>query len=322
MNTKQQLLNLLMNQKQYISGSEIAEKLNITRSAVWKNIQQLQEQGYEIEAVRNRGYRFGGENDVPNPELIRYYLGEYKDLFEIEVRDEVSSTNSVLKEKAHDLKNWHTLLALTQTSGRGRRGRSFFSPQGSGLYLSILVRLNVAAEVATHITTAAAVAACKAIEECTAAKPGIKWVNDIYVNGKKVCGILTEASLSVESGGLDWAVMGIGFNIYEPEEGFGPELEQIAGAVSAKKEKDLKSRIAASFMKNFYDLCTNLENRTLTEEYRKRSFMKGKTIEVLRGNEKLPAVAEDIDEECRLIVRYPDGRKEALSSGEVSIKVK
>lgn len=321
MTTKQQLADMLeMNEGTFISGSSIARDLGITRAAVWKNIQQLQKAGYEIEAVTNRGYRLGGTNDVLSENSIRKYLGEYAGLFRLEVLPGVTSTNQVLKERAGQLPGWSAVIAGSQTAGRGRRTRSFYSPAHSGIYLSLLLRLPLEAEAATGLTTAAAVAACRAVEACTDAKPEIKWVNDVYVQGRKICGILTEASISMESGGLDWAVMGIGFNVYEPEEGFPEEIASIAGAIAPSRQKDLRSRITAAFMKEYYELCRNLHDSALVQEYRKRSFLIGRSIEVLRGDRAIPAVAEDIDEACHLIVRYEDGSREILSSGEVSVK--
>ena len=306
---------------EYISGNDIAENLGITRAAVWKNIRQLENDGYIIEAVTNRGYRLSEENDVISEDLIRKYLGEYSEIFEIEVLKQVTSTNNVLKEKAGEASAWHTVISGSQTMGKGRMVRSFFSPSGSGIYLSMLIRLPLPAMEATRLTTASAVAACRAIEECTDQKPVIKWVNDVFVNGKKTCGILTEASVSMESGALDWAVMGIGINVYEPDGGFPEDIKNVAGAVVTKRQKNLKSRIAASFMKHYYLISSNLMDKALIDEYRSRSFLPGRSVYVIRNDKKIPAVAETIDDDCRLVVRYEDGSREALSSGEVSIKL-
>ena len=316
----------------FVSGSEIARQLGLTRAAVWKCICQLKEDGWEIEAVRNRGYRLGDRNDTVSEYRIRKYLESGKsrsetdaggdmDSVPLAVRQSVTSTNDVLKSMVQELPDWYTLVAETQTKGKGRRTRSFFSPAASGLYLSMLVRLPVPAEEATRITTIAAVAACRAISECTDAQPGIKWVNDVYINGKKVCGILTEASISMESGGLDWAVMGIGFNVYEPEEGFPEELAQIAGSICKERKKDLRCALAASFIRHFRQMCEELLNPMIVQEYRELSIMKNRPVTVIRGEGNLPAIAEEIDDVCRLVVRYQDGSREVLSSGEVSIRM-
>ena len=331
MNTKEQLAQLLEESDgAFISGNEIAGKLGVTRAGIWKCIRQLEEEGYEIEAVRNRGYRLSEHNDAVSERCVRKYLSEYNktDAMSypyltagIDVYEQVTSTNDVLKEQAAILPGWHCVIAGRQTKGKGRRTKSFYSPAGSGLYLSVLIRMPLPADIATRITTASAVAACRAIEECTDVQPAIKWVNDVFVNGKKTCGILTEASISMESGALDWAVMGIGFNVYEPEGGFPEEIAEIAGAIVSSRSRNLRCRIAAAFLRHFYQVCGKLESLSLVEDYKAHSMMKGLPVFVIKGDASISAVAEDIDEECRLIVRYEDGRREVLSSGEVSIRM-
>ena len=320
MTTKEKLAQLLEeNGEGYISGSAIAEKLGITRAGIWKNIHQLEEDGYIIEAVTNRGYRLAEDNDVVSLPAVKKYLEGGEDE-NIEVYPEVSSTNDVLKGKAAGANEWHTIIAGRQSAGKGRKGRSFYSPSGSGLYMSVVQHPDVPAEMATRITTAAAVATCRAIEECTDAKPEIKWVNDVFVDGRKVCGILTEASFNMENGLLDWAVMGIGFNVYEPEGGFPEEIRDIAGPITKKRQKNLRCRLAICFRNEFINICQDLAGAKFADEYRKRCFLLGKKINVLKMEGPVPAKAIDVDDECRLIVRYNDGLEEALSSGEVSVR--
>ena len=323
-NTKEQLAEMLeYADGAFVSGNEIADKIGITRAAVWKCIHQLENEGYVIEAVRNKGYRLTDASDPVSEACIRRYL-KYTPFGApvlLEVQPTVTSTNDVLKARAQDLPNWYTLIADQQSNGKGRRTRSFYSPPGSGVYLSMLVKLPLPAEEATRITTAAAVAACRAIRACTDALPGIKWVNDVYVNDRKVCGILTEASISMENGGLEWAVLGIGFNVYQPEGGFPKEIAHIAGAITTRKQKNLRAKIAAAFITHFQDLCLHLLEPVIVKEYKEQSIMKGRQIDVLRGSNAIPAVAEEIDDMCRLVVRYKDGTTEALSSGEVSIRL-
>jgi len=321
MATKERLASLLEREDgKFISGEAIAEILGITRAAVWKNIRLLQEDGYLIEAVKNRGYRLTGANDVLSPGSVTKYLGGAAEEFSLEVTGSVTSTNTVMKERADSLPDWHVLIAQSQSEGRGRSGRSFYSPAETGLYISIIQRPDIPAWQATKITTAAAVAACRAIEECTGESAGIKWVNDVYVRNRKVCGILTEASFSMETGELEWVIMGIGFNVYEPQGGFPEDIAHIAGAISTERIKDLRSRMAASFMKHFRDLCRDLNASDFYSEYRKRSFIIGRQITVFKAEGPVNAEAVGIDDECRLEVVYGDGTRETLSSGEVSIR--
>lgn len=320
--TKERLVRMLAeNRGSYLSGSRIAEQLGITRAAVWKQIRSLMAEGYEIDAVTNRGYCLGDRSDVITKEGLLAALGPEGARYTLEVHDSITSTNTVLKERAESLPDWYVIVSGRQTAGRGRIGRSFYSPEATGIYLSVLLRPDLPAEQSVRITTAAAVAACRAIEETTDRTPGIKWVNDVFVEGRKVCGILTEGSLNLETGGLDWVVMGIGFNVYEPEGGFPEEIREIAGPVEAERAGDLRVRLAGAFLRHFGKVCDSLAEASFAEEYRKRSIVTGQNILVLRNGQEIPAFAEDIDGECRLRVRYADGREELLSSGEVSIRL-
>ena len=332
-NAKLQIAALLEEaDKEYLSGNAIAEELGITRAAVWKCIRQMEEEGYRVEVTR-KGYRLSEESDAISKNAVLRYLGDAAPLFKVEVLSEVDSTNTYFKRMAPELKAaggrdatpWRAVIAGSQSAGRGRLGRTFASPAGSGVYLSVFLTPRLSAQQAVRITTAAAVAACRAIEACTAGEsperqPRIKWVNDILVDGKKTCGILTEASIDLESGSMDWAIMGIGFNVYEPEGGFPEELKTIAGPIALTRRRDLRSRIAAAFLESFREVYTDVESGSFAEEYKARSFLIGKPVYVIRNGEARPATACDIDDECRLLVRYEDGSSEALSSGEVSVR--
>ena len=248
--------------------------------------------------------------------------------FAVRVEECVSSTNTVLKGEAAEAAGdcpqggpdapLSVLVADRQTAGRGRMGRSFESPAGSGIYLSVLFRQALPAEGALALTTAAAVAACRAIEDCTGEAPSIKWVNDIYLHGKKVCGILTEGSADPSTGMLRWAVMGIGFNVYKPQNGFSDAIKDVAGIISPKPQENLRNRLSGAFLRHLKRL---LQDGNCADEYRRRSFITGRRINVLRGGASRPALALGIDDQCRLLVRYDDGAAEALSSGEVSIRL-
>lgn len=323
MTTKEKLAKLLEEQNgAFLSGNVIASQLGITRAAIWKNIKQLEKDGYEIEAVTNKGYRLSASNDAVTEGVIREYLGEQKDLFFLDVRKSVTSTNTLLKEKAAELPDWYVLVAGNQTAGRGRAGRAFFSPAETGVYLSILLRPDIPVSDAGKLTTAAAVAACRAISHCTEEEPKIKWVNDVFLRERKVCGILTEASVNFETGKPDWIVTGIGFNVYPPEEELPEELSGIAGAIAKERKKDLRCRIAAEFILAFYELCRDLSGAFLYQEYKERCFVIGEEVFLLRGDKKIPAVVLDLLPDFSLLVRYEDGTTEALSAGEVSIRPK
>lgn len=322
MTAKERILFLFeTNRGVYLSGERIADELGISRAAVWKAVKKLKEEGYSIHAIPNRGYCLSSETDILSSQGIQKYLKEEAQRLEIHVSPVVDSTNSMVWKKADEgAQDGYVLAANEQITGRGRTGRYFFSPKGTGVYLSILLRpQGYGANQALQITTLAAVAVCEAIEEVSGKHPGIKWVNDIFLDGRKICGILTEASFGMESGLLDYAVLGVGINVYRPEMGFPEELRNTAGFLFEKSKKDLKNRLAASFLHHFMTAYAGNDKTEYIRKYREYSFLVEKEIDVLQGNEKRRAFVRDIDEECRLVVEYGDGRVEALSYGEVSI---
>ena len=322
MKKNEALLSILRDSGGFVSGSELAERLGVTRASVWKYINSLKDAGYDIEAVTNRGYRLSPTADVITADTVREALGDSAEDFHIEILPECGSTNSYLKERAATLPEWHAVIAETQSSGRGRLGRSFFSPARTGLYMSVLLRPRLDAADAPLITTAAAVAVCRAIEELAGERAEIKWVNDIFVHGKKVCGILTEASFDMESGAVEYVVTGIGINVTAPEDGFPEELSGIAGAVLGSRQHNMRSGLSAAILRHLYTICSELPDRGFVGEYRSRNFLAGREVDVLHRDGSEPAVVLEVDDKCRLIVRYADGRVEALSSGEVSVRQK
>lgn len=324
MNTKESILDLFEKHKgNYLSGEEIASKLSISRAAVWKAVNRLRKEGYEINAVPNKGYRLSAGSDFISVRGIRKYLDPVCGFLELCMMPEVESTNVVLREKADaGMKEGYVVLANAQVMGRGRRQRKFFSPADTGIYMSLLLRpQGISPDQAVKITTMAAVAVCEAVEEVSGKETGIKWVNDIYQNGKKVSGILTEASVSMENGNVEYVILGIGMNVYLPEDGFPYEIRETAGFIFEEKQNDGKNRLAAGVLNHFIKEYRNWESKGYVEKYRKRCLAIGKNIMVRSRMGERKAVALDIDEECHLIVRYEDGNRDQLSSGEISIRI-
>lgn len=260
--------------------------------------------------------------DVLEAGVIEALLPEGHGL-RVQVERCVTSTNTLLCEAARAGEaEGLVLCAQEQSAGRGRRGRSFFSPPDTGLYMSVLLRPDMAASLSVKITAAAAVAVCEALEAVGCERPQIKWVNDVFVDGRKVCGILTEGALVPGTDRLAYAVLGVGINVYAPPEGFPQELSAIAGHVCAERKKDLRSHIAARFLSNFMVYYKRLEENAFLEAYRARSLAPGHTVDVIAGDMHREALALGIDEDCRLLVRYGDGTEDALSSGEISIRLR
>lgn len=334
MTIKEKVLLLLENQRgSFFSGQEIAQQLLVTRASVWKAVKALQKEGYAIEAVNNKGYTLKKSPDVLSAAYIEQELKISEISLKVQVEKKVDSTNNVLKQcVAAGEKKDMVLLAEEQSAGRGRRGRSFYSPEGTGLYMSLLLHPDVTPEEGTMLTTITAVAAAKAIEKVSEESVQIKWVNDVWMRGKKISGILTEGSASLEEGKLEYVIVGIGINIYEPEGGFPEEIREIAGAVFTNhiQRENLRNRLAAEFIKNFMGYYSTFPAKNYLEEYRKRCFVIGKKVRIVtpdhvpcegdtKGREFVKVL--DIDDACHLKVQYEDGTIEFLSSGEISIKV-
>ena len=324
MTTKEKLLALLEDSKgTFFSGEEIARTLQVSRAAVWKAVNALREDGYTIDAATNKGYRLSPDSDILSPQGIRRFLKpEYRDL-DLTVLPTAPSTNALVREKANQGRpEGCIIVACEQTDGRGRYGRQFFSPVDSGVYLSLLLRpMAYSPQQATCLTAAAAAAMCQAIEAVTGQQPGIKWVNDIFLHGKKVCGILTEAAVGLETGTLNYMVLGAGVNLYPPAEGFPEEIQSIAGSVLEHSCPEAKNRLVGEFLNRFWDFYSHPECRTYLEDYRARSLAIGRNVTVLSAGKAVSAYAYGIDDDFRLLVRYENGDTEALSYGEIRIQL-
>ena len=322
MSVKDEVLKQLEYHKgEYISGGELSETLGVSRNAIWKAIKSLEKNGYRIDAIPNRGYRLDFDNDILSSQSIQQYLSHH---FDIKVYPSVSSTNTVLKELAENgCPEKTVIIAEEQTLGRGRMGKKFYSPAGSGVYLSLLLRPDIPANEALFLTTSAAVATAKAIEDVCDKKADIKWVNDIYIENKKVCGILTEASFNIETGKLDYAIVGIGINITSPKDGFPEDISDIATAVfhQSSDAVNKKSILIAHLLDYMIDYYENFREKDYVREYIDRSMILGKEIFVLDQGNSLEATAIALDKNCRLKVRFKDNTEKWLSSGEVSIKI-
>ena len=320
MNLKDQVLSLFEASKgTYLSGAEIARQLGVSRSAIWKAVKQLQSEGHQFDAVTNRGYALREESAVLSVPGIRKYLRR-SDLL-LEVYKSVPSTNPLTKQAAESgAPEGTVIIAEEQTAGRGRMGRSFFSPAHTGIYFSILLRPKFSASDSLLITTCAAVACAAAMEAISGRETKIKWVNDIYVAERKVCGILTEASMDLESGGLHYAVLGIGINLTTPAGDFPETIRNKAGSLfTVGTEKDFRCRLVAEVLDRFFDEYDHLLEKHFLDEYRRRSILTGRTVDVLRGDTIVPARVQGIDDDFSLIVTYEDGHTEHLFSGDVSL---
>ncbi len=321
MSVKNEIIHILEQCKgEIISGQELAEKLGVSRTAVWKAINSLKDEGYMIDGVSNKGYSLSPKSDVLSSEGIRPFLKEKYSNIPISVYKTIGSTNTEAKVLAMKNADHGTvILSEEQTSGRGRMGRNFYSPSESGIYMSIILKPQLNVSDSVLITTAAAVAVCLAVDSFTDLTSEIKWVNDIYINNKKVCGILTEAVTDMESGTVSSVVVGIGLNV--KTELFPAELRETAGSVfDTDNDSFIRNRIAAEIINNLLSVCENLEDRSFLSIYRERSMILGENVRYCRNGQWFEGYAQDIDEYGGLVVFHEDGSKEVLHSGEISLR--
>ena len=319
MTVKKRALELL-GSGETVSGEQLARELGVSRNAVWKVMNQLRQSGYRINAVTNRGYRLISAPELLSETEIRRWLRTGEIGRVLEIHEQLDSTNNRAKALAasgapHGL----TVIADSQTGGRGRMGRSFFSPEHSGVYMTCVLRPECAPEKAGLLTSLAAVAAARAVEKVSKAEVRIKWVNDLYIGGRKICGILSEAGLGMEAGRLEYAVVGIGINVKQMR--FPPELSGIATSIGNETgEEPDRNRLIAEILNELNLLYGDLETGAFLAESRKRSNVIGRDVTVIEGGRTYPAHALDIDDQGRLIIETADG-KACLNYGEVSLKI-
>jgi BirA family biotin operon repressor/biotin-[acetyl-CoA-carboxylase] ligase len=323
MSVRDGVLDMLANGgERVVSGSYMASELGVSRAAVWKAVQRLQESGYVIDGAPNRGYLLRGAHDVLTERGIGLLWDEpLRSQVSLQVKEKTESTNDDIRRIAEQgAPAFSVVAASQQTAGKGRRGRAFFSPAHSGVYLSLLVRPQGGMAQASSITCAAAVAVCRAVEQVASCEAHIKWVNDVYVGGRKVCGILTEGAADLETGGLRYAVVGIGVNAYAPEGGFPPDIAMRAGAIMDTVTPNARNRMAAAIVSEFSTLYNGKVYDTFVAEYQRRSMMPGRNIVVLSPSDgERRARAVRVNDDLSLRVRYQDGTTEDIRSGEVHI---
>ena len=320
MSTKNEVLRTLMGESAALSGERLARRLGVSRNSVWKAIEQLRQEGYEIEAATNRGYRLTGvPNRISQPEIEKYLTAQTIGA-RMEIHPLLDSSNNRAKAlAASGAPHGYLVIAESQSGGKGRMGRSFFSPEHSGVYITYVLRPQMLAEKAVMITSMAAVAVARAIETLADVDVKIKWVNDLYINDRKVCGILCEASMDFETGGLEYAVLGIGINVTKME--FPPELASIATSIENECGHPMsRSRLIAEISNQLEALYGQLETGAFMAESRSRSNVIGRDVTVIRGDERYEAHAIDIDDAGRLVIRTASGVSR-VGSGEISLKL-
>jgi len=322
--TKEAVLALLRGTDGFVSGQRISDELGLSRTAVWKAVQALRTDGYAVESVTNRGYRLVAAPNRLDRDEIRRLLAGHPWAERVVLLDEVDSTNNYAKQLAAGGAPAGTIvIAERQTGGRGRLGRSFASPPGLGLYLSAIFRPEAPPATLLHLTAVVAEATVEAVWEAAGVRPGIKWTNDLVLERRKLVGILTELSLSAESGLVDYVVTGIGTNCNHAAADFPPDVRPMAISLcQATGRRVDRNAYAAALIRRLAAADETLltEKADWMARYAADCITIGQDVKLIRGGEVRQAHADGIDGNAALLVTYEDGSKEAVSSGEVSVR--
>ncbi len=318
---KAEILAMLRESDGYVSGQELCNKFGVSRTAIWKAINQLKDMGYEIEAVPNKGYHLVSAPDVMNEAEIKSLLHTEWAGQELFCFDEIDSTNTKAKELAEQGYPSGTLVvADRQIAGRGRRGRSWDSPAGIGIFMTLLLKPDINPNNASMLTLVTALATAQAISDVTGAEAKIKWPNDIVINGKKVCGILTEMSAQFDY--INHIVIGIGINVHN--ESFPEEIRETASSLLLESGKRIhRADLIARFLERFeagYAIFLQTEDlEGLMEDYNALLVNIQKQVRILDPKEPFEGKAIGITKRGELIVDTWESRK-LVSSGEVSVR--
>lgn len=319
---KEEILRLLRSADGYISGQELCNQFGVSRTAVWKAINQLKEAGYEIEAQQNKGYKLMAAPDLMTEAEIKSLMHTEWVAKEVLYFDTIDSTNTKAQELAEKGYPSGTLVvADKQESGKGRRGRSWVSPSGTGIFMTLMIKPDINPNNASMLTLVAALAVAKAITSVTGEEAMIKWPNDIVVNGKKVCGILTEMNAQFDY--INHIVVGIGINVHN--ESFPEEISQMASSlmIEAGGKRFHRAQIIAetmSYFEQYYDTFLKTQDLSaLVREYDKLLVNRNKSVRVLDPKEPFDGKAMGITSKGELIVDTWESRK-LVSSGEVSVR--
>lgn len=321
---RDEVLSLLKQGDEPRSGEEMSRALGVSRAAVWKAIEALRQEGYGISSAPRRGYVLESSPDRLSPGELSGALAGRLLGRELLCLERVDSTNDEVKRRAAaGAAEGLAVLAEEQTGGKGRRGRSFLSPAGKGLYLSVLLRPRCSLRELMWLTSWTAVAVCGGIQAACGVRPGIKWTNDLVLEGRKLCGILTELGLESESNDLDYLITGIGINVNHTPEDFDSEVRPIATSLAQElghpvRRAQLAVEIIRALDRMYAQFPQNKQD--YLERYRADCLTVGKQVQLITPAAREEAFAVAIDDDFRLVVEYPDGRRAALSAGEVSVR--
>ena len=319
---KSEILRLLKENDTYISGQQLCEQFQVSRTAIWKVIDQLKKEGYQIEAVRNKGYRLIESPDVMSKAEIDSLVDTKWAGKNVIYYDETDSTNNRAKEAGNNKEPHGTLfVADMQMAGKGRRGRVWKSPSGSSIYMTILLYPDIPPVKAPQLTLIMAIAVAEGIREVTGLETKIKWPNDIVVNGKKICGILTEMSTEIDY--INHVVIGIGINVNM--ESFPEDIAKTATSLRIEAGKEFRrfeliAAIMEHFEKAYEAVCEAGSLEPIMEDYNRLLVNCGRRVRVLEPEHEYDALALGIDKTAELQVECEDGSRKSVFAGEVSVR--
>lgn len=319
---KKEILRILKDNNEYVSGQELCNNLGVSRTAIWKVMNQLKEEGYEIEAVSKKGYKLIDKPDILSKEEIESQMDTEVFGKRVVYFDEIDSTNIYAKKLGEEANSHGTLVvADRQIQGKGRRGRDWISPKGSGIWMTLILKPNLNPAQASMITLVAGLSVSSAINTLYSVQSFIKWPNDIVINGKKICGILTE--MSTEFDYINHLVVGIGINVNTEE--FPGELKNIATSITKECGKTiLRSELISAIMKEFefyYNIFMKTSNlEKLMEDYNERLVSKDRDVVIIEAGSKYEARALGINKSGELRIKTKDGEEKNVFSGEVSVR--
>lgn len=319
---KNEVLKILLSNKSHVSGQNISKYLGVSRTAIWKAVSTLKKDGYNIESVNNKGYLLLNKNETLSRVEIEQCINtyNYSSPPKIIYLNEVDSTNNYAKKVSDSLNADFLVVSDMQTLGKGRLGRSWNSPSGSSIFMSLCIKPDIAIEKASIITLVMAVSLCEAIEEIYSIEPLIKWPNDIVFNSKKISGILTEMSSDMD--GIKYIISGVGINVNNKD--FPDNIKETASSLFLETGTLMdRARLIASTVYHFYNnfnIFLKTEDMTnLKEKYEKHLANIGKEVKILDPKNKYTATALGIDESGALLVNT-DGKIKRIISGEVSVR--
>lgn len=333
---KTRILKILRNAEGYVSGQAICEQLGVSRTAVWKVINQLKEEGYEFDAVSNKGYRIVKYPDILTQSEIESQLSGGEIVKKVVYYDKTDSTNNRAKQAAEEGASSGTLfITECQTGGRGRRGRSWVSPQGNGIWMTLLLRPDIRPDAASMLTIVAAMAVAGAVSGVIGKNSGyagaagleeqkkclIKWPNDIVLGEKKICGILTEMSAEPEM--INYVAVGIGINVNT--ENFDEAIRDTASSIFVQtgvrvKRSEIVALFAREFTRYYESFISTGDLSLVMDDYNKMLINAGRTVRIENGGNVYTAKAVGIDRCGRLEVKDENGAESKVIAGEVSVR--